>query len=522
MSKLSFSKRLWIQLFVSLACILAVAVFSMIEMRSVRIEERKAMLGRVSDTAMSIIKHYGDKAERGELSKEQAQAEALAAVRVLRYGKNGYFSIADQDVNILLSPFMPQLEHTNAAQMADKNGFHVWAESIRIARSEGQGFIQYVWAKPGSSEPVPKIGYVAAYAPWGWMLVTGTYIDDINASVYESVVRTIVAVLVLAAVLIAVMLAVNRSLRRSLGGEPEYAVEIVRQIAGHDLSAPVRPQGNNASSVLHSMQEMQAQLAGIIASVKALAEAISIGSSEIAAGNLDLSQRTERQAAALQQTASSMEELNATVGKTDENATATQAVVHETLLAAKAGSDVVGRMVASMHDIDREATQISGIVDLIDSIAFQTNILSLNAAVEAARAGEQGRGFAVVAAEVRTLAQRSSSASKEIAALIQNSRNGVEQGTRYAQQAGEAMDKIEGAVRRMTSSTSEILDASKEQSSGIAQISIAVAEIDKVTQQNAALVEQIAAAASALETQAASLRTQVSSFRLPDDVRLAV
>jgi methyl-accepting chemotaxis protein len=264
---------------------------------------------------------------------------------------------------------------------------------------------------------------------------------------------------------------------------------------------------------------MQRQLAGIIASVKALAEAISTGSSEIAAGNLDLSQRTERQAAALQQTAASMEQLNATVGKTDENAAATQAVVHETLLAAQAGSDVVARMVASMHDIDREAERISGIVDLIDSIAFQTNILSLNAAVEAARAGEQGRGFAVVAAEVRTLAQRSSTASKEIATLILNSRNGVEKGTRYAQQAGDAMNKIEGAVRRMTSSTSEILDASREQSSGIAQISIAVAEIDKVTQQNAALVEQIAAAASALETQAAALRTHVASFRLPDDMR---
>lgn len=263
------------------------------------------------------------------------------------------------------------------------------------------------------------------------------------------------------------------------------------------------------------MQSMQAQLVSVVRSVKELAQSISTGSSDIAAGNLNLSQRTEEQAAALEETAASMEQLHATVGQTDESALRSQLAVQNTLDAANMGKTVITRMVSSMTEIDQSATKIAGIADMIQSIAFQTNILSLNAAVEAARAGDQGRGFSVVASEVRALAQRSSAASKEIAELIADSKNGVEKGSRYAREAGDAMSHIEVAVNKMQQSMEGILAATREQSNGIGQVNRAISEIDKVTQQNAALVEQVAAAAGALESKAHGLRQSVASFRLP-------
>ncbi|WP_176053403.1 methyl-accepting chemotaxis protein [Paraburkholderia caribensis] len=517
MSKLSFTKRLWIQLFLSLICLLAVALYSIVEMRAIRIDEREEMLAQVTDTALSLVKYYASESEAGRLPIDQAKAQALSALKALRYGNNGYFAIADENVNILMHAFLPKLEHTNAADTADSAGVHMWADGVRIAQGVGQGYVRYVWPKPGVSGLVPKIAYVAGYKPWGWTLLTGVYIDDINEAALRTAIEAMVAVIILMVIMVWLATLINRSLKRSLGGDPEYAVKIVRQIAQHDLSSTVVTQHTNDQSLLHSMRTMQMQLVAVVTSVKELAESISSGSSEIAAGNINLSQRTEEQAAALQETAASMEQLHATVGQTDESAVRSQEAVQNTLQAANAGRAVIAHMVESMTEIDRSSNKIAGIADMIQGIAFQTNILSLNAAVEAARAGDQGRGFSVVASEVRALAQRSSAASKEIAELISNSKSGVEKGSRYAKEAGDAMSQIESTVQAMTNSMLGILAATREQSTGIGQINRAISEIDKVTQQNAALVEQVAAAANALESKARGLQSSVSSFKLPID-----
>lgn len=517
MRKLSFTKRLWVQLFLSLICLLAVAIYSVVEMRTIRIDERKAMLAQVTDTALSLVKYYASEAEVGRIPAVEAKTQALSALKALRFGNNGYFAVADDNVNILMHAFLPKLEHTNATSTADSAGVHMWADGVRIAQGVGQGYISYVWPKPGVSGLVPKIAYVAGYKPWGWTLLTGVYIDDINEAALDTAMKALVAIAILMAILVWLATLVNRSLKRSLGGDPEYAVEIVRQIAQHDLSSTVVTGKENDQSLLHSMRTMQMQLVAVVTSVKELAESISSGSSEIAAGNINLSQRTEEQAAALQETAASMEQLHATVSQTDESAVRSQAAVQNTMQAANAGKSVIAEMVASMAEIDQSANKIAGIADMIQGIAFQTNILSLNAAVEAARAGDQGRGFSVVASEVRALAQRSSAASKEIAELVSDSKYGVEKGSRYAREAGEAMSQIESAVQAMTNSMVGILAATQEQSTGIGQINRAISEIDKVTQQNAALVEEVAAAASELEAKARGLQSSVSSFKLPSD-----
>jgi methyl-accepting chemotaxis protein len=311
-----------------------------------------------------------------------------------------------------------------------------------------------------------------------------------------------------------VVIVLNRTILRSLGGEPAYAAAIASRIARNDLSVVVETAPNDGSSLLHSMKRMQEQLADAIRAIKTSAQSIASATSQIAAGNQDLSQRTEEQAASLQETAASMEELTSTVNQNADNARqASQLAAHAVQVAVR-GSEVVTQVIDAMNDISASSDRITEIVGMIEGIAFQTTILALNAAVEAARAGEQGRGFAVVAAEVRSLAQRSSAASKEIKGLIQNSVERVKTGSDFVNAAGSTMSEITRAIRQVTDIMGEIAAASIEQSKGIGQVSQAVTQMDSVTQQNAALVEQAAAAALSLEEQAARLKDVVSAFKV--------
>jgi methyl-accepting chemotaxis protein-1 (serine sensor receptor) len=261
---------------------------------------------------------------------------------------------------------------------------------------------------------------------------------------------------------------------------------------------------------------MQASLVNTVRTVRSGSESIASATKQIAAGNIDLSSRTEEQASALQETASSMDELTGTVKQNAENARQASSLAANASDIANKGSTVVSQVVTTMGDINQSSTKIADIITIIEGIAFQTNILALNAAVEAARAGEQGRGFAVVAAEVRSLAQRSSAAAKEIKELINTSVSRVQTGTTLVGDAGRTMSEIIGAVQRVTDIMGEIAAASEEQSSGIEQVARAVTQMDEVTQQNAALVEEAAAAAQSLEDQAGALKAAVSVFQLND------
>ncbi|MDA8521408.1 methyl-accepting chemotaxis protein [Acidovorax sp. NCPPB 4044] len=308
---------------------------------------------------------------------------------------------------------------------------------------------------------------------------------------------------------------ITRKLTSSLGGEPAELREIAEQVASGDLS-PMRQQGPVVpGSVLASLASMHSTLAHIVSDVRLASDSISTGSSEIATGNADLSRRTETQASALQETASAMEQLSATVRTNADNARVASELATGASEVAGRGGRIVDQVVSTMQEISASSREIAEITAVIDGIAFQTNILALNAAVEAARAGEQGRGFAVVAAEVRTLAQRSAAASKEIRGLIVGSVEKVDKGASLVAQAGATMTEIVTEIRRVSEIVGEISVASSEQSDGVAQVGQAVAQMDQATQQNAALVEEGAAAASSLHEQARRLETSVSVFRIP-------
>jgi methyl-accepting chemotaxis protein len=325
--------------------------------------------------------------------------------------------------------------------------------------------------------------------------------------------RNILLALGAAAILLGAMLAwfISRSVTRPLSN----AVAIARTVASGDLSSRIESTSRDETGqLLLALKDMNASLLQTVSEVRSGTDAIATASRQIAAGNLDLSSRTEQQASSLEETASSMEELTSTVKQNADNARQANSLAEAASNVATKGGDVIGGAVATMGEINGAAKKIADIIGVIDGIAFQTNILALNAAVEAARAGEQGRGFAVVASEVRNLAQRSATAAKEIKVLIDSSVERVEAGSKQVNEAGATMQDIVASVRRVTDIMGEIMAASQEQNAGIDQINQAIAQMDQVTQQNASLVEEAAAASAAMQEQAAKLAQTVSVFKL--------
>ncbi len=329
---------------------------------------------------------------------------------------------------------------------------------------------------------------------------------------YQSARDNVVALSLLALVLGAALAWwLTRGITKPLG----EALYIAQTVTSGDLSQEFSTdRGGDFGRLLGQMGEMEDMLTGLVSRIKGSTDSIVVASREIAAGNHDLSQRTEEQASSLQQTAASMEELTGTVKQNADNARQANQLAQSASEVAVKGGAVVDQVVDTMASINASSRKITDIISVIDGIAFQTNILALNAAVEAARAGEQGRGFAVVASEVRSLAQRSAAAAKEIKVLIDDSVGKVDSGSALVGQAGATMQEIVGSVKRVTDIMGEITAASQEQTTGIEQINQAITQMDQVTQQNAALVEQAAAAAQSLQEQAASLVEVVSVFRL--------
>ena len=306
-----------------------------------------------------------------------------------------------------------------------------------------------------------------------------------------------------------------RSIVRTILQATDDARRMAERIAAGDLSPePLRAGEDELGRMVQAMEAMRLSLTEVVGTVRENAVSVAAASAQIAQGNIDLSSRTEQQAAALQQTAATMDQLGSTVSHNADHAREADGLAREASTLASRGGEMVSQVVGTMSGISEASRKIGDIIGVIDSIAFQTNILALNAAVEAARAGEQGRGFAVVATEVRNLAQRSAEAAREIKALISTSVERVEQGVSLVDQTGRSVGEVVASIRRVSDIVAQISAASAEQSTGVAQVGQAVTQMDRATQQNAALVEQSAAAAGTLKSQAEQLVDAVARFRI--------
>jgi methyl-accepting chemotaxis protein len=343
----------------------------------------------------------------------------------------------------------------------------------------------------------------------------GTQLEQELGAIKHGTDSTRIQLVSLVMAVAAGLLVFSWTIARLLQRRVAISREVANRVRDGDLTVPVSDEANDEfSPLLASLAEMQDALTRVVRQVRQGAESVATASAEIAQGNQDLSARSESQASALEETAASMEELGSTVKQNADNAQQANQLAQSAASVAEQGGEVVAQVVDTMRGISESSRKIGDIINVIDGIAFQTNILALNAAVEAARAGEQGRGFAVVAGEVRTLAQRSAEAAKEIKNLIVESVERVDQGSGLVDQAGATMNDVVASIRRVTDLMGEISAASVEQSSGVAQVGEAVTQMDETTQQNAALVEEIAAAATGLSSQAQDLVQAVAVFHI--------
>ncbi|MDT4802533.1 Methyl-accepting chemotaxis protein McpP [compost metagenome] len=458
LDNLSLKKKLLLPLVLSWVCLLGITLWNAWHIRTLRMDERRLDLAHVTDTAVSVVAEYEALARAGKLPADEAKQQAIERVRAMRFGADGYFTLMRSDTVVLMHPFKPEMNGKAMEGTKDPNGVYLFRDIAAIGKGAGKGFVEYLWPKPGAEAPQPKLSYVANFRPWDWNFIAGLYLDDIEAAFRAELWKALGLLLGVGALMSLVMVRVSASLHRQLGGEPATTAQIAGRIAEGDLAGHVEVRPGDEHSVLFAMQRMQARLTGAIGSIRGSADSIAGAAKQIAAGNADLSRRSEEQAASLQETAASMEQLTSTVRQSADNARQASHLAEGASDIAVRGGTIVNQVVGTMGEIKQASGKVVDIIGVIEGIAFQTNILALNAAVEAARAGEQGRGFAVVAGEVRTLAQRSATAAK--------------------------------------------------------QVNQAVSQMDQMAQQNAALVEEAAAAAASLEDQADMLHQAVGQFRL--------
>ncbi|WP_374518330.1 methyl-accepting chemotaxis protein [Undibacterium squillarum] len=503
--------RLFALCMVAVAGLLISAGISLFAIKKIMVHEREDQIKELVFLARAATEKAYALEQSGKLSREAAQAQAKLALSSFQKGDK-YFFVRDNTSDVLLVHI--KQDRIGKADKDAKSSGDVYRAALKGMPEDGIAVAYKPGTRPGVEGKVSKAYAVTIFAPWQWLMGFGTYTDDIEEEFMQKLITFLLIGGAVALVIGLVAWRLANTLLRQIGGEPDYAAAVVRNIAQGDLSTEVPLQNGDQESLLHEIEDMRKKLAQLVEQVRAGAESITTASGEIASGNLDLSQRTEQQAGALEETSSTVEELTATVRQNADNARQASQLAKTASGIASEGGTVVNEVVSTMAEISDSSGKIVDIISVIDGIAFQTNILALNAAVEAARAGEQGRGFAVVASEVRSLAQRSAAAAKEIKGLIDASVANVEKGGELVEKAGKTMHEVVQAVRRVTDIVAEISSASQEQAEGIQQVNQAVIDMDNMTQQNAALVEQASAAAEALHDQADSLVHTVNMFRV--------
>jgi methyl-accepting chemotaxis protein len=516
-SRLTLNTRVWLVMAIVIVGLTSLSAISVMDSREEQMTALAGTLKKQVESATAVIDDYRARAEKGEMSQAEARKQALREIQVMRWdGGTGYIFAFDSNLTLLVHPLRPELIGKSLRNEVDALGFHHYQAMLAADLKDGSGLVRYTQLMPRTNEGKGKISYSGWYKPWDLHLVTGAYFDDIDAAFRSHLVSSLSRAGLIGALVIVIVWLSMRSIRLTIGGEPADAVAMASRIADGDL----REGGSEAvfaeKSLLAALQRMRGRLSGTVADVQRGSHVVSTAAGQLTQSNDDLSQRTQEQAASIEESAASMEQMTSTVKQNAENASQADRLSRGACVQAERGGEVVAQAMSAMTDIIDSSHKIVDIVSLIDEIAFQTNLLALNAAIEAARAGEYGRGFAVVAGEVRRLAHSSAAASKEIKARVAESTDRVTAGRDLVAQSALALGAIVLSVKKVTDIVAEVSAASQEQSVGIDQVNLAMAQIDEVTQRNAALVEEATAVAKLMEGQAASLSETASFFVLDD------
>ncbi len=540
-SGLTLRGKLFAMTLVTVIALAALFVLLLVNGKGQMLEDRQAKVRNLVEVAHATVAHFEKSARDGQITVDEAKQRAAAAVRNMRYDKVEYFWINDMQDLMVMHPIKPDLEGKKLDQLKDKNGKLLFLEFNKVVKAQGAGFVDYLWPKPGSEEGVPKISYVMGFEPWGWVIGSGIYIDDVDAKFRADALKLGLWGVAIAGFIAISLLLLSGNIIKTLGGDPTLASAITQRIASGDLATPVDCAANDQTSLLANIRTMQETLRNMIASVVSNAEQVAGAADELLRASEAVADRASQQSDAASSMAASVEQMAVSIDQVKENATEARgisqvagtlsedgaAVIHNAANEMRRISEAVQSSSQIVEELGRQSNQITSIVNTIKEIADQTNLLALNAAIEAARAGEQGRGFAVVADEVRKLAERTSLSTTEIAGMVSKIQTGtrsavdsmqagveqVSSGVELANRAGDSINQIRDGATRVTDVVNDISESIAEQSMAGNEIARKLETIAQMSEESAVAVRQTAAAARHLQSLSASLHQTVAKFR---------
>lgn len=539
LEKLKIRHRLYIFFGVVVLALLISNVNSVLTLRSSLLADRQAQTRTQVETATGIVEHFHARQLTGELSEEAARKSALAVLEKLRYDQKEYFWVNDLKAITVMHPIKPELNGKDMSDIKDSNGKTIFAEFAKVANASGSGFVDYFWPKPGHDQPVAKVSYVRLFQPWGWVIGTGIYIDDVDATARQQIIAMLLFGLVVLASLSVTSWRINGSILRQIGGELTYAVSAISRIAAGDLAHPIKNSGHS-TSLLSAVSGMQDKLAEVVQHVDGLSQRLASQAEAVACTSSQLGAASLQQAEATSQSAAAIEQLTVSIGEVAEIALLTESNSGKAVSLSEEGSALINSIAREIELVAQTVTQsseqiktleqrsqdVGGIANVIKEIADQTNLLALNAAIEAARAGEQGRGFAVVADEVRKLAERTAQATAEIAdkiAAIQSETQTavvamqeavpqVQKGLTLTSQAIGKLDDIHTQAGDSLARVRDVANASQQQTMAATDIARNVEHIAAMAEEANAAMTQNAESAHNLERMSDELRQAIDYF----------